>query len=89
MNSDNVLFLLTLIGTLFKLRNITYIVAYDKNRLKKVFRTGKIDSKYIEKIISQEIIVPKIHVSDKQYVFYSCLKNCIYGNYYEKKDKKF
>ena len=89
MNSDNVLFLLTLIGTLFKLRNITYIVAYDKNRLKKVFRTGKIDSKYIEKIISQEIIVPKIHVSDKQYVFYSCLKNCIYGNYYEKRIKNF
>lgn len=80
MNSDNVLFLLTLIGTLFKLRNITYIVAYDKNRLKKVFRTGKIDSKYIEKIINQEILIPKIHPSNKQYIFYTCLKNCIKTN---------
>lgn len=77
MNSDNVLFLLTLIGTLFKLPNITYIVAYDKNRIKKIFNSDKIDSKYIEKIINKEIIVPKIHNSDKQYVFYNCLKKCI------------
>lgn len=80
MNSENVLFLLTLIGTLFKLPNITYIVAYDKYRLKTIFRTDKIDSKYIEKIINQEILIPKIHPSNKQYIFYTCLKNCIKTN---------
>ncbi|MEB3059164.1 KAP family P-loop NTPase fold protein [Parvimonas sp. D9] len=77
MNSDNVLFLLTLIGTLFKLPNITYIVAYDKKRLKSIFRTDKIDPKYLEKIINKEIVVPKIHNFDKQQIFYNCLKNCI------------
>ena len=75
MKSDNVIFLLTIIETLFKLPNITYIVAYDRNRLKKLFKTDKIDPKYIEKIISKEIIVPKIHNLDKQIIFYNCLKN--------------
>ena len=39
MSKKNLLFLLTLTGTLFKLPNITYIVAYDKERLNKNFRT--------------------------------------------------
>lgn len=77
INCDNVLFLLTIIETLFKLPNITYIVAYDRNRLKSIFRPDKIESKYIEKIVNKEILVPKIHNSDKQYIFYNCLKNCI------------
>lgn len=77
MNSDNVLFLLTLIGTLFKLPNITYIVAYDKDRMNTIFKSDKINSKYLEKIINKEIILPKIHNLDKQSVFYYCLKNCI------------
>ena len=77
MNSDNVLFLLTLIGTLFKLPNITYIVAYDKDRMNTIFKSDKINSKYLEKIINKEIILPKIHNLDKQSIFYYCLKNCI------------
>lgn len=77
MNSDNVLFLLTLIGTLFKLPNITYIVAYDKDRMNTIFKNDKINSKYLEKIINKEIILPKIHNLDKQSIFYYCLKNCI------------
>ena len=44
MNSDNIIFLLTLIETLFKLPRITYIVAYDKDRLKDIFNK-KTDSK--------------------------------------------
>lgn len=77
MNSDNVLFLLTLIGTLFKLPNITYIVAYDKKRLNKIFRTDKIDPQYIEKIVTKEIIIPKIPNSLKEAKYTQCLQNCI------------
>lgn len=77
MNSENVLFLLTLIGTLFKLPNVTYIVAYDKKRLKKIFITDKIDPQYIEKIVTKEIVVPKIPNLLKEVIFTQCLKNCI------------
>lgn len=77
MNSENVLFLLTLIGTLFKLPNITYIVAYDKKRLNKIFRTDKIDPQYIKKIVTKEIVVPKIPNSLKEVIFAQCLQNCI------------
>lgn len=49
MNSDNVLFLLTLIETLFKLPNITFILAYDKNRLNDIFKDNLLDLRYLEK----------------------------------------
>lgn len=49
MNSNNVLFLLTLIETLFKLPNITYILAYNKNRLNGIFEDNRIDLRYLEK----------------------------------------
>ena len=77
MNSDNVLFMLTLIGTLFRLPNITYIIAYDKGRMNTIFKSDKINSKYLEKIINKEIVIPRIHNLDKQSIFYHCLKNCI------------
>ena len=77
INSDNIIFLLTLIETLFKLPRITYIVAYDKDRLKDIFnkKTDKIDPQYIEKIINKEIKVPEISNLEKQRIFYDCLKN--------------
>ena len=75
MSSDNVLLLLTLIGTLFKLPNITYIIAYDRERINEIISSDKINSKYIEKIVNKEIAVPKIHDLDKKQIFYDCLKN--------------
>ena len=69
--SDNVLFLLTLIGTLFKLPNITYIIAYDRNRLKNIFKIDDINPKYLEKTINKEIFMPAI---DRQ-TLEICLKN--------------
>lgn len=80
MSKKNLLFLLTLTGTLFKLPNITYIVAYDKERLNKILDPNEINPKYIEKLINKEILIPKIHNSDKQYIFYNCLKNFIKEN---------
>lgn len=80
MSKKNLLFLLTLTGTLFKLPNITYIVAYDKERLNKILDPNEINPKYIEKLINKEILIPKIHNSDKQYIFYNCLKNFLKEN---------
>lgn len=77
ISKNNILFLLTLIETLFNLPNITYVVSYDRDRLNKIIDPCKINPKYIEKIINKEIIVPKIHNSVKQNIFYNCLKKCI------------
>lgn len=73
MNSNNVLFLLTLIETLFKLPNITYILAYNKNRLNAIFEDNRIDLRYLEKIINKEIFMP---VLDRD-VLKLCLKNLL------------
>lgn len=84
MKSDNVIFLLTLIETLFKLPNITYIVAYDRNRLNTIFKDEKINSKYFEKIISKEIFMPTLNRD----ILEKCLKNLLnaYKYYYNKND---
>lgn len=73
MKSDNVLFLLTLIGTLFKLPNINYIIAYDRNRLNTISKDEKINSKYLEKVINKEIFMP---VLDRD-ILKICLKNLL------------
>ena len=73
MNSNNVLFLLTLIETLFKLPNITYILAYNKNRLNEIFKDNCLDLKYLEKIIHKEIFMP---VLDRD-TLEECLENLL------------
>lgn len=83
MNSENVLFLLTLIGTLFKLPNITYIIAYDRKRLKNIFKIDDINPKYLEKIINKEIFMPTLHRETLEV----CLENLI--NVYKYNDIKY
>ena len=82
MKSDNVLFLLNLIETLFKLPNITYILPYDKNRLNKIFKDNRIDLRYLEKIINTEIFMPVLNRN----IIETCLKNVLniyrYNHFY-------
>lgn len=60
-DADNVLFLFKLIGTVFDLPNIVYVLAYDPKRIEEIFSdTNKINPQYTEKIIQQEINVPRI-----------------------------
>lgn len=73
MNSNNVLFLLTLIETLFKLPKITYILAYDKNRLNDIFKDNRLNLKYLEKIINKEIFMP---ILDRD-TLEDCIENLI------------
>lgn len=82
--SDNVLFLLTLIGTLFKLPNITYIVAYDRNRLNTIFKDEQINSKYFEKIINKEIFMP---ILDRD-TLEECIENLINIYNYDLQNRK-
>ncbi|SNV04138.1 Predicted P-loop ATPase [Megamonas hypermegale] len=59
--ADNIIFLFKLIGQVFDLKRITYVIIYDEDRLKDVFSDKlKIDYHYIEKIIQQNISVPPI-----------------------------
>lgn len=60
-DSNNVIFLFKLIGTVFNLPNIVYVLAYDANRINNIFSDeALINPKYIEKIIQQEICIPEI-----------------------------
>lgn len=59
--ADNIIFLFKLIGQVFDLKRITYVIIYDEDRLKDIFSDKlKIDYHYIEKIIQQDISVPPI-----------------------------
>ena len=52
--SDNILFLFKLIGSVFDLPNIIYVLAYDEDRIQRVFSdVNKVNPKYIEKIVQQ------------------------------------
>lgn len=76
--ADNVIFLFKLIGTLFDLKRITYVLSYDKERLNKIFDdTKKIDCHYIEKIIQQEISVPTIQNDKCSNIYSTCLSNLL------------
>lgn len=59
--ADNILFLYKLIGSVFDLPNIIYVLAYDEDRIQSVFSdVKKVNPKYIEKIVQQEIVIPEI-----------------------------
>lgn len=76
--AENVIFLFKLIGTLFDIKRITYVLSYDKERLTKIFEdTKKIDCHYIEKIVQQEITVPTIQESKCSKIYSTCFCNLL------------
>lgn len=72
--ADNIIFLFKLIGQVFDLKRITYVIIYDEDRLKDIFSYKlKIDYHYIEKIIQQNISIPPI----QQELLWNVCRVCI------------
>lgn len=76
--SDNILFLFKLIGSVFDLPNIIYVLAYDEDRIQRVFSdVNKVNPKYIEKIVQQEIVIPEIPKDDLTSVCLSSIEQTL------------
>jgi GTPase SAR1 family protein len=59
--SDNIRLIFKLISSIFDISAITYVLVYDQERIEKVFEDyNKINERYIEKVIQQEIHIPQV-----------------------------
>ncbi|MEM1485600.1 P-loop NTPase fold protein [Oscillospiraceae bacterium PP1C4] len=79
--ASNIIFLFKLIGTIFDLQRVVYVLSYDRKRVAGILQnTLEIDQHYIEKVIQQEIKVPAIHQEQLEIVYSTFIKN-ILGSY--------
>ncbi len=77
-NSDNVVFLFKLIGIVFDLPGIVYVLSFEEDRIGTVLqRTDEIDPRFTEKIIQQEIRVPTVSVERAEQLYWVCLENML------------
>lgn len=75
---DNIIFLLRLIGTIFDLPSIIYVLSYDSIRLNEILENAiKINPKYVEKIINQEVKVPMLQEEQLRQVYGTCIRNIL------------
>ena len=76
--AKNVILLFKLIGTVFSLPRVIYVLAYDKSRVSRIFEdSDELDPHYIDKIIQQEIKVPTIKSSQFKYVCGICIEHLL------------
>lgn len=83
-NANNIIFLFKIINTILDIDNITYVLSYDKARIGRILEnTLEIDPHFTEKIIQQEIKVPKITFYGTNDVLKVCSNNLLssYGVY--------
>lgn len=72
--ADNIIFLLKIINTVFDMNRVVFVLSYDKNRVNEILdRNLHINKHYIEKIIQQEICVPKLNRNKLRGVIGDCL----------------
>ncbi len=80
-NKEHILLLFKSISSIFNFDRIIYLVSYDKNRMKDIFEGPlKTDYEYIDKVIQQEIEIPKTS-KDKMYEINYVVINNLLGLY--------
>lgn len=81
-NKENILLILKSVFSIFNFDRMLYIISYDKNRMKKILNKSlDTDYEYIEKIIQNEIEVPRISKDQIYNINYKVIMNIlgIYG----------
>lgn len=59
--SNNILLLFKLVGTVFNFERVIYVLSFDSERVKEVFKKNhEIDFTYLKKVIQMQIKVPKL-----------------------------
>ena len=77
-SDENIMLLFKMINTIFDFPGVIYVLAYDRGRIDKIFEnTHEFNSKFIEKIIQQEIKVPELGTEQKQTVYETCVHNLL------------
>jgi dephospho-CoA kinase len=75
-NKENILLLFKSIGSIFNFDRIIYLISYDKDRLKGIFKSSlETDYEYIDKIIQHEITVPNISKDTLYQINMTVIKN--------------
>ena len=75
---ENIIFLFKLIGIVFDLPRVIYVLSFERERINSVLKnTHEIDPRFTEKIIQQEIRVPTISAEKSQNLYSTCLINLL------------
>lgn len=74
--SVQIRFLLKMLGSLFNLPNVIFVLLYDRSRLEKILQDdNKLNTSFAEKVINLELQVPKVSENSVQKIYRSCLIN--------------
>lgn len=77
---SQVIFLLKMLGTLFDLPNLIFVLLYDKGRLGKILNGNtELNASFAEKVINQEISVPEVSQEKRNQLYKKCLINLLEG----------
>lgn len=72
--SAQIRFLLKMLGSLFNLPNVIFVLLYDRSRLEKILQDdNKLNTSFAEKVINLELQVPKVSENSVQKIYRSCL----------------
>lgn len=75
---ENITLIFKLVNNIFDFENITYVLAFDDEQIKKIMKEDlNIDYNYLKKIVQLEIKLPKIDKSVNEELVKKCMKNLI------------